>query len=206
MSNSSPGLALVISAPSGAGKSTLVRRLLREFPEFRFSVSCTTRAPREGETDGREYHFLSRQRFQELIRQGYFAEWAEVHGNLYGTPLESVEQILGSGGHMVFDIDVQGAEQLKSGLSEGVFVFILPPSVEELENRLRQRGSDEGEVIENRLAAARKELEAAPDFDYWIVNDDLEGAFDRLRCVYMAECCRSRRNPRLYERLVRGSV
>ena len=206
MSPSAHGLALVISAPSGAGKSTLVRRLLETYPEFSFSVSCTTRAPREGEKDGREYHFLSRERFEELIGQGYFAEWAKVHGNLYGTPLESVEQILGRGGHIVFDIDVQGAAQLRSTLSSGAFVFILPPSVEELKNRLTGRGSDADSIIARRLEDARKELEHAPSFDYWIVNDDLDRAFEELCCVYRAESCRSERNPHLYERLVQGAV
>ena len=206
MSPSAQGLALVISAPSGAGKSTLVRRLLQAYPEFGFSVSCTTRAPREGEKDGREYHFLSRDRFEELIGQGYFAEWAEVHGNLYGTPLESVEAILGRGGHIVFDIDVQGAAQLRSTLSSGAFVFILPPSVEELENRLTGRGSDADSIIARRLEDARKELEHAPSFDYWIVNNDLDRAFQELCCVYRAESCRSKRNPQLYERLMQGAM
>ncbi|MCF8030009.1 MAG: guanylate kinase [Desulfohalobiaceae bacterium] len=206
MSDLAPGLALVISAPSGAGKSTLVHRLLQAFPEFSFSVSCTTREPRPGEQDGREYHFLSRQRFQELREQGYFAEWAEVHGNLYGTPLESVEAILSRGGHIVFDIDVQGARQLRSTLNSGVFVFIFPPSLEELENRLHGRGSDAGGDISHRLEVARKELGEAPGFDYWIVNDDLDRAFDDLRCVYKAETCRSGRNPELYERLVQSAI
>jgi guanylate kinase len=206
MSPSAHGLALVISAPSGAGKSTLVRRLLETYPEFSFSVSCTTRAPREGEKDGREYHFLSRERFEELIGQGYFAEWAEVHGNLYGTPLESVEAILGRGGHLVFDIDVQGAAQLRSTLSSGAFVFILPPSLEELEHRLTGRGSDADGIIARRLEDASKELEHAPGFDYWIVNDDLDRAFEELCCVYKAECCRSERNPQLYERLMQGAM
>ncbi len=206
MSPSAQGLALVISAPSGAGKSTLVRRLLQAYPEFSFSVSCTTRAPREGEMDGREYHFLSRERFEELIGQGYFAEWAEVHGNLYGTPLESVEEILGSGGHLIFDIDVQGAAQLRSTLSSGAFVFILPPSVEELRYRLTGRGSDADSTIARRLEDSRKELEHAPRFDYWIVNDDLDRAFDELCCVYRAESCRSKRNPQLYERLMQGAM
>ena len=204
MNPSHTGLALVISAPSGAGKSTLVRRLLQEYPEFSFSVSCTTRAPREGERDGREYHFLSRQRFEELIREGYFAEWAEVHGNLYGTPLESVESILNRGGHIAFDIDVQGARQLRTALSDGVFVFILPPSVEELKKRLTGRGSDEDGAIAHRLEAVREELREAPNFDYWIVNDDLERAFGDLCSVYRAETCRSGRNFELYERLMQG--
>ncbi len=206
MNPSPTGLALVISAPSGAGKSTLVRRLLQEYPEFSFSVSCTTRAPREGEQDGREYHFLSRQRFEELIREGYFAEWAEVHGNLYGTPLQSVEAILHRGGHIVFDIDVQGAEQLRSTLSSGAFVFILPPSEQELRKRLTGRGSDADSTIARRLEDARKELEHATHFDYWIVNDDLDRAFGDLGSVYRAETCRSWRNPRLYQRLVQGTA
>lgn len=202
MSDSAQGLALVITAPSGAGKSTLVQRLLREHPEFAFSVSCTTRAPREGEKDGREYHFLSRERFQELIQRGYFAEWAEVHGNLYGTPLESVEAILQGGDSLVFDIDVQGARQLRSTLPSGVFVFVLPPSLQELQRRLHNRGSDAGETIETRLEDAKKELQAAEEFDYLVVNEDLERAFGQLRCIYLAEQCRLRRNLALFRSLV----
>ena len=145
------GIALVISAPSGTGKTTLIKRLRKEFPTFGYSVSCTTRAPRDGEVDGRDYHFLSRERFVELRDQGHFAEWAEVHGNFYGTPLPPVREMLAKGQDILFDIDVQGAAQLRKNMPDARFLFILPPSVEELERRLRGRGLDSEEVILRRL-------------------------------------------------------
>ena len=136
------GIALVISAPSGTGKTTLIKRLRKEFPNFGYSISCTTRAPREGEVDGKDYHFLSRERFVELRDQGHFAEWAEVHGNFYGTPLPPVREMLAKGQDILFDIDVQGAAQLRKNMPDARFLFILPPSMEELERRLRGRGLD----------------------------------------------------------------
>ena len=168
------GIALVISAPSGTGKTTLIKRLRKEFPTFGYSVSCTTRAPRDGEVDGRDYHFLSRERFVELRDQGHFAEWAEVHGNFYGTPLPPVREMLAKGQDILFDIDVQGAAQLRKNMPDARFLFILPPSVEELERRLRGRGLDSEEVILRRLANARAEMQEAPHYDALIVNDDLE--------------------------------
>lgn len=134
------GIALVISAPSGTGKTTLIKRLRKEFPNFGYSISCTTRAPREGEVDGKDYHFLSRERFVELRDQGHFAEWAEVHGNFYGTPLPPVREMLAKGQDILFDIDVQGAAQLRKNMPDARFLFILPPSMEELERRLHGRG------------------------------------------------------------------
>jgi len=137
------GIALVLSAPSGAGKTTLVKRLLAEFLHIGYSVSCTTRQPRQGEVDGKDYIFLSHEEFEQRRVQGYFAEWAEVHGNFYGTPLAPVKEKLHQGQDVLFDIDVQGAAQLKLSLSEATFAFILPPSLHELENRLRGRGLDD---------------------------------------------------------------
>ena len=130
------GIALVLSAPSGTGKTTLVKMLREEFPRLSYSISCTTRAPREGEQDGRDYHFLSRERFLQLKDEGYFAEWAEVHGNFYGTPLAPVREMLREGKDVLFDIDVQGARQVKTSLPEAFFAFILPPSLEELRRRV----------------------------------------------------------------------
>jgi guanylate kinase len=186
----SPGLALVISAPSGTGKSTLIKRLVNEFPVFSFSVSYTTREPRTGEQDGRDYHFTTGERFRELIDQGFFAEWARVHNHYYGTPLGETEDMLAAGRHVLFDIDVQGARQLRRNLSSGAYVFIFPPSRLELEKRLSLRGSDDPETVALRLDKAREEIEAAAEFDSWIVNDELERAYDRLRAVYLAACSR----------------
>ncbi len=180
------GLCLVLSAPSGAGKSTLVARLRAEFPGFAYSISCTTRAPRVGEENGVQYHFLSREDFLAKRDAGFFAEWAEVHGNFYGTPKGPVEDMLARGRDMLFDIDVQGALQLREVFPQALYVFILPPSREVLERRLRGRGTDSEEVIARRMKNALGELEQAGSFDYHIINDDIEEAADELRAVYVA--------------------
>lgn len=180
------GLCLVLSAPSGAGKSTLVARLRAEFPGFAYSISCTTRAPRAGEEDGVQYHFLTREDFLAKREAGFFAEWAEVHGNFYGTPKGPVEAELARGRDMLFDIDVQGALQLKKVFPQALYVFILPPSREVLERRLRGRGTDSEESIAKRMGNALGELRQAAHFDYHIVNDDIEEAADELRAVYVA--------------------
>lgn len=180
------GIALVLSAPSGTGKTTLVKMLREEFPRLSYSISCTTRAPRDGEQDGRDYHFLSRERFLQLKGEGYFAEWAEVHGNFYGTPLAPVREMLREGKDVLFDIDVQGARQVKKSLPEAFFAFILPPSLEELRRRLHSRGLDSEETIRRRLANAHDELKEAVWYDALIVNDHLEDAYARLRAAYKA--------------------
>jgi len=179
-----PGLALVISAPSGAGKTTLVQRLTAEFPRFSYSISCTTRAPREGEVHGRDYFFLSREEFRARVEEGYFAEWAEVHGNLYGTPLAGVCKLLQEGRDLLFDIDVQGALQLKPWL-RSFHLFILPPDLATLRRRLEQRGKDTPDIIERRLQNAMEEIRLAHRFDCQLVNDDLETAWQQLRALYL---------------------
>lgn len=179
------GVLLIVCAPSGAGKTTLTQRLREEFPRFGFSVSCTTRAPRANEVDGRDYHFISEDEFTRRRREGYFAEWANVFGNLYGTPLVPVREALSRGRDLLFDIDVQGAAQLRLTLPRGRFVFILPPSMDELERRLRSRGTDSEEAIARRLATARSEMLQAHWFDAWVVNDHLDAAYDALRASYL---------------------
>jgi guanylate kinase len=196
------GIALVLSAPSGAGKTTLLNRLRAEFPGFAYSVSCTTRAPRPGETDGKDYYFLPRETFERRRAENYFAEWAEVHGNLYGTPLEPVKEALRRGTDLIFDIDVQGAAQLKLSLAEALFVFILPPGLDELESRLRGRGQDDEASIQRRLANARSEMAQARWYDALVVNDDLDQAYDRLRAAYLAATLAPARNPGLVEALL----
>ena len=199
------GIALVLSAPSGAGKTTLITRLREEFPGIGYSVSCTTRAPREGEIDGRDYIFLSRAAFEERRASGDFAEWAEVHGNLYGTPLAPVREMLAQGRDILFDIDVQGAAQLKLNLEGACFIFILPPSMAELERRLRLRGQDDEAVIARRLANARSELREAAWYDALVVNDDLDAAYDRLRAAYVAATLAPARNAHLLDALLATS-
>ena len=197
------GLPLIVCAPSGAGKTTLVRRLREEFP-LNFSVSCTTRTPREGEVDGRDYVFLDRAEFLSRRRQDYFAEWAEVHGNFYGTPLQPLRERLENGEDMLFDIDVQGAAQLALCLPAARFVFILPPSLEILAERLRRRGTDSEEAMALRLANARQEISGCHWFDAWIVNDDLERAYAELRAFYLAASLRPSLQPGLAHSILEG--
>ncbi|HEX9241962.1 MAG TPA: guanylate kinase, partial [Anaeromyxobacter sp.] len=187
-----PGLLLVLSAPSGAGKTTLARRFQAAHPEAMFSVSVTTRAPRGAERDGVDYHFASAARFTELVAQGAFAEWAEVHGKRYGTLRATVEEALGAGRIALFDIDVQGGEQLRRAFSrDAVTVLIVPPSVAELERRLRVRSTDSDASIAARLGAARAEVERAiGSYDYVIVNDTLDDALARLEAVVAHERAR----------------
>jgi guanylate kinase len=196
------GLFMVLCAPSGAGKSTLIRRLRAEFPDLSFSISATTRAPRPGETPDVDYHFLSRSDFVAWREAGKLAEWAEVHGNFYGTPAEPVRQALAAGHDMLFDIDVQGAAQLRQSLGHGAYVYILPPSRAELFRRLSDRGADAPEVMARRLTAARAELAQAPLFDYWVENTNLDTAYADLRAVYLAERRRPRYHPDLLQALL----
>ncbi len=196
------GIALVLSAPSGTGKTTLIKRLLAEFPHFGYSVSCTTRQPRQGEEHGKDYFFLSREEFERRRAEQAFAEWAEVHGNFYGTPLAPVKEMLHQGQDVLFDIDVQGAAQLRLTLEEAAFVFILPPSMAELERRLRGRGLDDEATIQRRLTNARQEMLEARWYDALVVNDALDAAYDALRAVYLAAALTPGRNPRLEEELL----
>jgi len=198
----SPGIPLVISAPSGAGKSTLVTGLRNRLPGIGFSVSHTTRPPRAGEQDGVEYHFVDRATFEAMIRRGGFVEWAEVHGNLYGTSIEALESRLAAGEDVVLDIDVQGAAQIAEKLGAAVSIFILPPSLDALRRRLEARGLDAPAVVERRLANAELELPQARRYDYWIVNDDVERATEELCCVVRAERCRRVRRADLLEKLL----
>ncbi len=183
------GVVLVVCAPSGAGKTTLLKRLRQDITNFGYSISCTTRAPRDGEQDGVDYHFISKDLFRERIDQGYFAEWAHVHGNYYGTPLAGVRELLSKGKDVILDIDVQGASELRHNL-HGLYVFILPPSLKVLEQRLRSRGTDSEEAIVTRMNNAVGEIARAREFDAVIVNDDLDLAYEQLRAAYIRETLR----------------
>jgi len=181
------GILYVISAPSGAGKSTLCRELLDIFPELRHSVSFTTRNPRPGEVDGRDYFFVSREEFQRMVAEDGFAEWAEVHGNLYGTALKTLRHCRDAGIDLLLDIDCQGAAQLKEKQVTGVNIFILPPSFKELRCRLEGRNSDAPEIIETRIANAAAEIREAGWYDYIIVNDIFSRAVEELKSIIVAE-------------------
>ncbi|MBI5546345.1 MAG: guanylate kinase [Deltaproteobacteria bacterium] len=189
----SHGLLLILSAPSGAGKTTLAHRLLAAEPSARFSISYTTRPPRGQEQDGRDYHFVDEPTFRQMIARGELLEWAQVHGNLYGSHESTVDEA--QAGHLVvFDIDVQGGNSIKAKHPESVSVFVLPPSMSELERRLRDRQTDSDEIIRRRLAVAAHEMEAGcATYDYLIVNDSLERAFADLCAIVRAERCRRTR-------------
>ena len=196
------GIVLVLCAPSGTGKTTLSKRLLEEFPRFAFSISYTTRQPRKGEVHGKDYYFVSEEEFCQKRDAGYFAEWAEVHGKFYGTPKDATLEMLEQGKDIIFDIDVQGASQLYGNLKQGCYVFILPPSRAELEKRLRGRGTDDEATIMRRIANAQKELEQAHWFNAWIVNDDLEKAYDQLRSAYIAATLSPQSSPDLVDSIM----
>jgi guanylate kinase len=197
----SRGDLFIVSSPSGAGKTTLIRRVLED-PRIggtlHFSVSHTTRPPRTGERDGVEYHFVDEAGFRAIEESGGFLEWAVVHGNLYGTSRAEVEPHLEKGLDVLLDIDVQGARQVRSHVPEAVKVIVFPPSREVLEARLKARASDAPEVVRRRLSAARKEMEEWGEFDYAIINEDLEAAVDELRSILVARRAgKSRRRERL---------
>lgn len=181
------GLIMIISAPSGAGKTTLCRELRTRFPAMRESVSYTTRAPRSGEVDGEDYCFVSPEQFQAMVAEEAFAEWAEVHGNLYGTALKTLEEARKNGVDLLLDIDCQGALALKERFEGGVYVFILPPSMEELRRRLENRSSDSREVIERRIKRASDEIKEARWYDYIIINDRFEEAIEELSAIVLAQ-------------------
>jgi guanylate kinase len=181
------GLLFVISAPSGAGKSSLVQALLREDSALRLSVSYTTRAPRPGEVDGREYHFVDEKTFMAMLERGEFLESAEVHGNRYGTGQAKLAAALEQGADVVLEIDWQGAEQVRRLIPEAIGIFILPPSLAELERRLRSRAQDAEAVIRRRMDNAREELRHAPEFKYVIINKDFDCARRDLAAIVRAE-------------------
>mgnify|MGYP001764978622 CR=1 FL=1 len=193
------GLLLILSSPSGAGKSTLSRRLMDWDPTMRFSVSATTRAPRPGEQDGRDYYFLTKPEFQAQAQSGEMLEYAEVFGNFYGSPKAPVVRALEAGMDMLFDIDWQGAQQIANSTlgRDVVSIFILPPSIAELDRRLRSRAQDSDEVIAGRMAKSRDEISHWAEYDYVLVNDDLDRTFDRLKTILTAERLKRDRQPGL---------
>jgi guanylate kinase len=186
------GLLFVVSAPSGTGKTTVVERLVQVVPDLALSRSYTSRAMRAGETDGVDYNFITRARFEAMLADDAFLEWADVFGNLYGTGKADAEQELAAGRDLVLVIDVQGARQARSHGAQTIGVFVLPPSFHALEQRLRGRSKDSEEAIRKRLATARREVRAVAEYEYVIVNDELDACVDRLRAIVVAERARSR--------------
>jgi guanylate kinase len=184
---------VVVSGPSGAGKSSFVKVLLDGGPEMQYSVSATTRARRSHEAEGRDYFFLSRKEFKGRVDAGEFVEWAEVHGEWYGTLRSQTDEALRRGRNVLLDVDVQGGKSVRRTYPDGVFIFVLPPSLEALEARLRRRGTDSEERIRLRLENAHREIPMAREYDYAVVNDDLASASQRVLYIVWAETCRSSR-------------
>lgn len=186
------GLLFVVSAPSGAGKTSLCRAITDALENLTHSVSYATRKPRPGEIDGRDYHFVSLERFQDMIRDGDFAEWAEVHSNLYGTSRRVLDDMIAKGIDVILDIDTQGAKQIKQKYHDAIYVFIMPPSFAVLEERLRNRNSDQEAEIQKRMRRAHDEIRDYTMYDYVVVNHDFDRALAELRSIVTAERCRTR--------------
>ena len=191
------GILFVLSGPSGAGKGTICQELLRQIPNLQYSESATTRKPRLGETNGINYWFKEKDEFEEMIKNDLLLEYAEVYGNYYGTPKEQVLKVLKSGKNVVLEIDPQGAMQVKAKFPEGVFIYILPPSLDELAARITKRGTDSKDSIKKRLAAATEEIQYALKYDYVVVNDKVETAVDSIATIISAEKFNSKRRKKI---------
>lgn len=191
MSKQRPGILFVVSAPSGAGKTTLCREMFDKFPDLRHSVSFTTRPLRAGEQEGVDYHFIGRERFDAMVSAGEFVEWAEVHGNFYGTALATLKSAATAGDDLLLEIDCQGARQIRDSVDGAVFIFVLPPDFLELERRLRGRETDSDEIIARRMSNAREEISQSHWYNYLVLNDNLKQACQRFSSIIEAERCRT---------------
>ena len=197
------GLLVVVSGPSGAGKGTICQALLEKTP-LAYSVSATTRKPRAGEVDGESYYFLSVEAFEEMIEKDELLEWAKVYDNYYGTPLKKVEEKLAAGEDILLEIDTQGAMKVREKFPEGVYIFILPPSLAELERRIRGRDTETEDVLQKRLAAAIDEIEAGKCYKYVVTNDEVDGAVDAVCAILAAERRLVSRNGELFDEIEKG--
>lgn len=195
------GLLIVVSGPSGTGKGTVCHELLEKTPELAYSISATTRAPRAGEQDGVSYYFLTKEKFESLIAAGGFLEYANVYGNYYGTPLGKIEERRAAGQDILLEIDIQGALHVMEKCPDGLFIFLLPPSIEELERRLRGRGSETEESLARRMGNAKKEIGIGRRYQYVVVNDTVETAVRDIKSILVAEHCRVDANAHLFEEL-----
>ena len=193
------GCLIVVSGPSGTGKGTVCAALLARYPQIAYSVSATTRAPRPGEKEGVNYYFLDKPVFEKMIADGELLEWAEVFGNYYGTPFRKIQDRLAAGQDILLEIDTQGAMSVKKRFPNGIFIFLLPPSIAELERRIRGRGADDEESIRRRLASSTGEIAVAKEYRYVVVNEDVEKSVATIWSILTAEHCRVARNTELIE-------
>lgn len=200
------GLLIVVSGPSGAGKGTLCKALLSRTENLVYSVSATTRPPREGEIEGQNYYFVDLPKFRNMIDGNSFLEWAVVYGNYYGTPKKPVLEKLEQGVDVLLEIDIQGAMKVKKEYSDGVFIFVMPPSIEELKRRIENRGTETQQDMFRRLNSACEELRHVSEYDYVVVNDDVEKAVSKLEAILVAEKCRIKRNPELTNLSLKGRI
>ena len=187
------GILIVISGPSCAGKGSVCRIISRNNPDLRLSISETTRQPRNGEKHGRDYFFLTKTEFEERIKKGQYLEYASVYENYYGTPKDYVENLLESGYDVILEIDIQGAAKVRTGYKEGIYMFIVPPSMKELKRRIEERGTESKEQMEMRLSCASEEIKNADDYSYIVINDDLNVAANKVQSIITAEKCRTER-------------
>lgn len=188
------GLLIVVSGASGTGKGTVCKKILADMPEVAYSISATTRAPRPGETDGKEYYFISRDEFKAWIAEDRFLEFADVYGNFYGTPLNKIEERLNRGEDILLEIDVQGALNVKRKCPDGIYIFLLPPSLEELKRRIEGRGTETAESLQRRLANAIAEIKIGREYNYVVVNDTVNNAVAQIKAILVAERCKVERN------------
>lgn len=196
------GILIVLSGPSGAGKGTICQELLRSYPDLNYSISATTRSPRTGEQNGVNYWFVSRVEFQKMIDNDQLLEWAEVYGNFYGTPCQHIATLLNDGKDVVLEIDTQGATQIKKKFPQGVCIYIAPPSLDELAKRIHKRGTDSLENIKTRLSCANVELKYVHNYDYIVVNDEVQNATKQIIAIIMAEKCKVVRNVATIENIL----
>jgi guanylate kinase len=197
------GLLIVLSGPSGAGKGTVCKALLPTMTTTHYSVSCTTRAPRPGEVEGVNYFFKTVEQFKEMVANDQLLEWAEVYTNYYGTPRKYVEETLESGENVLLEIDIQGALQVKKKFPDGVFIFLVPPSLQELKSRIVGRGTETEESLQIRFGAAEEEMSYISEYDYVVVNDKVEDACEKIRAIITAERCNVKRNLEYYNSLIK---
>ena len=196
------GLLILVSGASGTGKGTVCKKLLSEMPEMYYSISATTRQPREGETDGVEYFFISVEDFKQKISEGKFLEYAEVYGNFYGTPLYKIEEHLDNGENVLLEIDTQGALKVMEKIPDGVYIFLLPPSLEELYSRIKNRGTEDEETLKRRFNSAKAEIEVGKKYQYAVINDLVDSAVEKIKSIILAESLKVSQQGEVFEKFL----